>query len=424
MFFVKCFDIRRIIFSLTIFGYGLFAFAVTDQNTQAVTIPYRVLVLVINIALFLRDFKILNSVKKKQAVNVSPNLTKAISTLVYLFIFTYSCRLIHSVYISNNLLLFPDKFQYILYWFFIFLVPGINFLFVDTFRSDKYFYATWIVLALIGFSSLFLDVNSASNQFSSMGRLALAAVNPIMLGHYGTSLFLLSLYEMLNNKQHRELHPKAGSNTIFLLTSIVGLVVALMASSRGPLLAMIICTVVMVITSQRKNGLNVKFLSSLIALLLCFALVASFSLKEDNQILDRIYSASDEVDSSDSRSRGYLYETAVKTFLEYPLTGFGIELPNGEGYPHNLILESFLSLGICGGIVFIIITTFATISSIKLLLSKNSCWGWIGILFIQYFIAGFSSGSLYGANIFWYLLLAIIGICRGDVSKEDLNYKT
>jgi O-antigen ligase len=154
----------------------------------------------------------------------------------------------------------------------------------------------------------------------------------------------------------------------------------------------------------------------LIVLFFYLALMIS-NVGEENQIFERIFASADELDTSDKNTRAYLYDLAIKLSLQYPIVGFGLELPNGEGYPHNIFLESFLALGICGGLMFILITSYTIIASLKLLATKNSQWGWLGILFIQYTIGGCSSGSLYAASSFWYLLFAVLGVCNSVDNK-------
>jgi hypothetical protein len=414
MFFLKCFDIIRIVFGVTLFGYGVFTFAVTNpQATQAITIPYRAFVLFSNILLFFHNIKIY---RNSQTINNQGKhknkSTKVIIICTIVFCFFYSCRLIHSVYISDNVMLFPDKFQYILYWFFMCLIPGINFLFLDKHCPYKYMYVTWVMLGLIGIFSLFLDAGSSS-QFSAFGRLATAAINPIALGHYATSLFLISFYIILNGNKYQLLPPIANNKSIFIGSFFLGAVVTLSASSRSPLLALFICSILMLTTYQLKNKISIKIILFLLFLLVSLVLIVS-NIGEENQIFERIFASGDELDSADKNTRAYLYDLAIKWFLQYPIIGFGLELPNGEGYPHNLFIESFLALGVCGGIAFILITFHTIILSIRLLASKNSQWGWVGILFIQYMIAGCSSGSLYGSSSFWYLLFAVLGVYDYD----------
>jgi hypothetical protein len=425
MFFLKCFDVKTLIFGVTLFGYGVFAFALNNpETTQIVTIPYRAFVLISNIIIIFHRLVIPKGLSSKnKSMNKRVNSAMKITFLAVLFMFLYSCRVIYSVYFSIEILMLPDKFQYILYWFFMCLIPAINFLFMDNFFSYRYMYVTWIILLLIGGSSLFLDINTSS-QFSELGRLGTAAINPIALGHYATSLFLLSFYIIINKKQYETL-PAIASNILLLAgASLVGVSVTLSAASRGPLLALSSCFVILLLTNLFKNKLNGRIIFTLLFTIVCVVIAIVLSSNLNNQFFERIFSTADELDIVNEGSRGYLYDTSIKLFLDYPIFGFGLELPNSQGYTHNLFLESFLALGFGGGILFGIITLYTVNASIKLLISKSSQWGWVGILFIQYTIAGTSSGALYGASSFWYLMFAVLGAYNSLSVNKDLKLNT
>jgi O-Antigen ligase len=423
MFFLKCFDVRTTVFGITLFGYGVFAIYVTSaESSQSITIPFRFFVLLSSIILFFHDVIISrNSLASINYQKQQYNQNKVVVICTSIFLFFYSCRLIYSLYISDEILSLADKSQYIMYWFFMCLIPGINFLFLGRYYSSKYMYVTWVTLALVIVPALFVDV-SISN-FSSQGRLATAAINPITLGHYATSLFLLSFYMILNKNQDEALPAIANNTFVFLGTSLVGIIIAFSANSRGPLIALSICLILILVNYKPENKKNVKFLLFLIFSLVLFTIALSSSMGDQNNIFDKFFLSGNELDPEDQRNRGYAYNMAIKLSLEHPFIGFGLELPDGHGYPHNLFLESFLSLGFCGGILFFTVTVYTIITSIKLLATKNPQLGWIGILFIQYTIGGCFSGSLYAASSFWYLLFAVLGVSTSVKNIGSYNNK-
>jgi hypothetical protein len=232
-------------------------------------------------------------------------------------------------------------------------------------------------------------------------------------------------YSVFTDK-YKKLPAIANNRIIFVSAALIGTLVTFAAGSRGPILAFSICTLLLLITHQQKNGLSVKLFLSLIFMITTFGVVLSTNVNQDNnKVFDRILAPEDDFDSSNSQSRGYMYDMAVRLSMENPLFGFGLELPNGIGYPHNIFIESFLTLGVGGGIIFAIINLYAVIISIKLLTNKNSQWGWIGLLFLQYMIAGCSSGSLYGVSSFWYFLFSLLSICdRFESTVENHLPKT
>ena len=415
--FLNFFDIKRIIFGITLFGYGVFTLQISNaQETQFITIPYRAFVLLLNFVLFFHNMEEFRNSKFITNYRTGKNsLNKFIIICTFIFLFLYSCRLVYSVYLGNEILLYSDKNQYVLYWFCMCVIPGINFLFLEKFSSIKYIYVAWISLALIIIPSLFKDIHTSS-QFSEQGRLATAAINPISLGHYATSVSLISFYIILNKSSFHNKLPSITNHTlVYLTTFATGIVITFLAGSRGPLLALLICSVLLLTSCQLKNKISNYTLWALILLLVLFCVSNTFIGKE-NLLLNRLLSTGDDLDGADSQTRGYVYYMAIQLFLEHPIIGFGLELPNAEGYPHNLYLESFLAIGVSGGLIFIIIVTYTLMVSIKLIFAKSSQWQWIGVLFIQYFIGGCFSGALYGSSSFWYFLFAILGI-YGSLEK-------
>jgi O-antigen ligase len=147
---------------------------------------------------------------------------------------------------------------------------------------------------------------------------------------------------------------------------------------------------------------------SIIFIAIGFYCATLFAVDKGGSFLDRFLLAGDEFDTQ-GQSRGFLVQTTLSLVLESPFTGVGLEIPD-IGYPHNLIAESFLPLGIVGGLLFSILYVVCIFKSIKLLTNSSGEWGWLGILFIQYAVISLSSGSLYASSLFWYLLFASIGI--------------
>jgi O-antigen ligase len=176
------------------------------------------------------------------------------------------------------------------------------------------------------------------------------------------------------------------------------------------------------LTSSQKTKMGLKFVVTLLLIIGLFGFGVSFALEQGSGSIERIFATEEELSgtsrfSGTENSRLYLYSLVLEKVEKNPLFGFGLELPDGLGYPHNLILESFLALGILGGLMFIILQIYMLFQAFALLKHKNSykaAWGWLGILFIQYFIASMSSGSIYGSYVLWYLMFAVLVIVNTD----------
>jgi hypothetical protein len=115
-------------------GYGAISFLVKDVATsQAITIPYRIVVLVLSLFLLLFNFGIVYPQKKYLAEGYnSTSAENPVRVLTFVFLLCYSFRLIYDVFMRTDSVLFmEDRNQYIIIWFFITLIPGANFFFLD-----------------------------------------------------------------------------------------------------------------------------------------------------------------------------------------------------------------------------------------------------------------------------------------------------
>src|SRR5690606_13694819 len=100
----------------------------------------------------------------------------------------------------------------------------------------------------------------------------------------------------------------------------------------------------------------------------------------------------------------------IKQFLQSPLVGDSFLISEGEFrgyYPHNLILESLMTTGIIGTFFFFI-WLFGTIKKSYLVLRYDLAYGWLPLLFIQYFAFGLTSKSFYTNYLFWFFGFLVI----------------
>jgi O-antigen ligase len=424
---LKIFDGDVVLFGITFCGYGLISFLVTDvESSQGITIPYRGMALLLNLFFLLKHLKIIRFGQLAKTKNTITALSKkAIIWPLLILIAAYSFRVIYTVITyTPSLMLVQPPSTYIQFWFLISLLPGLNFLFLDRAKSEQYLFIIWLLHAIIGVSILFLNPDNDS-IFAGSGRLSGAALNPISLGHYATSLAITSVFIWLRTKKSSTLlfgQPKF--QYLYVVTAIIGTIGMILSASRGPLVAEILCIALLLINSRK---MNLGFVVATTILVGGGLLATTLGGESGSMLADRLSNVSDEVEvGDDARSqtnRGNLYNLAWKTIQKYPLIGSGIELPNGYGYPHNLLLEAFLTMGFLGGLVFLGIIAYVTFKAIQVLhyKNKNADWGWLGALFIQYLINALFSGSLYASSLFWYLLLAMIGLCS---FKPLLNRRT
>ena len=400
-------NFRIFVFVFTLVGYGIVGSIVPSAETSRVlTIPYRAITLGLSLLLLLYNFRLISSGKKSGSVSTLSSLLKRKSIrLLLLFIIPYSLRLLYDTIVVPESL-FKQPSDYWLFWFLIILVPGLNMFFLDKMQASKYFFWTWAAHGFIGIRALLMDP-SQTRFFLQSGRLAAAAINPISLGHYGASLALLGLFFWLN---YQQLFPKKKLRFLkfaSMASMLIGIVVVMLASSRGPFLALLVSAFIVII-KQGKRNFRTFLLLAVIALSAMAGTV--FAASYGSTFFERLFALGDELEVEESGlGRASLYSLTFQIISQNPLFGAGIELP-GYGYPHNLILEGFLPLGILGGILFLWLYFRGVSQSFRSLNKQNSAWGWVGMLFIQRAVGATFSGSLNASYPFWYLLFAVLAL--------------
>lgn len=385
------------------FGYALFGFNVVSslvsdsEQSRIITIPYRLSVVIIGIFLMLKPWFL----SKKQQVIAHKFKNSLALTGLLIFVTAYSCRVIWDTVLTNNALT-RDNSEYLFFWLGISLIPSFSFFSIDISKFKEYFFCCWILLLMGNLLSLFSGNSLQSAFLVQQGRFATTVINPILLGSFGSCLSLMSLFYIWQNK--KSINPRFLG---YLIGLVVGIVVLILAASKGPFIGFILSALILICFNQI-NKIKFKQLLVIFTISVSFIFLISYL---QNVMGTNFYSRVVEkllleasFESLDTQRVNYFQ--ASLTLIDQNLwLGYGLELP-GEGYPHNLILESFLATGLIGGILFIYVYCYTLVKAIRLVNSKEM--GWLGLLYIQYAILALLSGSLYASFIFWYLLFAVV----------------
>jgi hypothetical protein len=388
--------LRLFSFSFTLFGYGLISLFVADgDSSQLITIPYRVSILGLVFFLFIRGYSRIGKI-----INLLLSRNNKIFILGFaFFIFTYSGRLVYEV--CTRTMAMGDASSYLLSWFLICLIPSMVFLQTESMEPKKYLawsQGTLVVLMLLMFSKLSALQQSALYQ--EQGRLSGEALNPISLGVYSGSLVIISIYYLLNSRRS---WLKNKVSLLFSVASVgLGLFFLIAAASRGPTINTFFCVLVLLCLRKitKKSAVRMGYFVAFSALLLY---MVSPLIQSGGFNLERILSFASEKDAG-SRSDLLMVSLncifgSVKNFF----LGYGVEL-EGIGYPHNIVVESFLALGVFGGFVFLVICVITSKRALHLLYFDTG-WGWVGLFFIFNFMMSLVSGALYSSSGFWYCLI-------------------
>ena len=377
-----------IIFVLVVACYPLVSIlteVILENNQNYFSIFYRFLILFLS--LFCLGVRFYSNKKTRLAVG---------SYFWLLFWFFYLFRL----FIDTSLYqedLSKDEWEYLFYAIGGCFIPGLAFILLG---FESKYDSIDLLIKLLAFSMLFqmlLIINqhgilSVSELMVIRGETR--TLNPISLGHYSVSLIMLSLIRLFHCQ-------KKYSYLFFGVSLFIGIAGLLVSGSRGPLLSLLAMFLVFIFF--KKKGL-ILFLSF-------FVIVISFFY---SFVMDEIYFFN-RVSTSlfDDDARLGLLESAYEMFIEFPVYGAGIE-PLST-YPHNFIVESFLALGLFGGLVFLILLTLTFLRAVNLLLYSEAYW--LSLLFIQYVVASLFSGALYNGVHFWILSACILSSPKNTNNK-------
>ena len=346
-----------------------------DGLSRKVTIPYRLITLIISIIVILINFK--------KPIAKSSTAFK-ILLLYWLFLII---RIIYDLYFSPNVFI-SDKSQLWLYVFGICL-PAL----ISTLKSyeyiafDKLF--LWVFLgtlisALIAFFSNAIWLSESLSRQS--GNIAL---NTISLGHLGASGILLSMYGIAQKKNNLKI------KLLLSLSLVLFLITLLRAGSRGPLVSLIVVIFFWIFSSSHKMILNLSIVTFIIIFLyLNINSILNFINNLSPIMAERLNATILEGDTSE---RNPIYQTAIQFFLENPLLGKQFAIFDNSGsfkYAHNIILDSFMGLGILGGFMMIYILWTGVKDSYFIINRKDSNY-WICLILIQQIMMNMTSGAFY-----------------------------
>lgn len=215
-------------------------------------------------------------------------------------------------------------------------------------------------------------------------------INPILISLIGTLLIVLSFFFYNINESKSKL--------IDMLSSILfGFFFNILGSSRSPLLGLLCCIFIL---SFKKFNLKIVLLL-IILTLFTYQILSYLNIIDDVLFIGRIASTSIE---NEDDTRLLMFKGAFSQFLENPILGSSFVEKKTQTYPHNIFVESLMSIGIIGILPFLL----AIFTILKFSFSKiNNAHLYIYLLFIIYTILFSFSFPLYQSAEFWIFLVLL-----------------
>lgn len=349
--------------------------------SQAVTIPYRALILLLSFCLILFKFK-----KKPVKSNLSLFLFFTFWGILILRMI-YDIILMGKVEISITIQIWLYVFGIIIP-FMISIVYSYEF--IDLNRALK-----WLVIIITICLTISTYTNGhligANALLKEERQLGNASLNSISFGHLGGTALIISLFLMLTKN--------LGFVYKFLLFCIatLGLYNLIKAGSRGPILSIVVVLFVWSFLSSRNR--LIAYLKILVLSITLYIFFESFLgyIGDISPLLEERLRLT--IYEGNSSNRDDLFYLGWSAFLESPIFGsqfaiFNYMISGDFIYVHNIILEALMSTGILGGAMLLVVLSRCVYVSVGMITKRHNDY-WVALLFIQNLIGALLSGSVY-----------------------------
>lgn len=272
---------------------------------------------------------------------------------------------------------------------------------LNLFRLAKAVLISLTISLILAMSVLEISLGSVVDE-----RLSIEGeLNALNMGYWGGTLFVMSLFYIAKEKN------KMQKNIFGFISIIIALYVMLISGSRGPIIySFIIFYYFMLSTSafsSIKKYVNVVLILTLILVLIDYTFLTDIIGLFNPTLEERIVSS---ITDQEVSGRDKLYIIALNQFYSSPFFGDFFLLTSGHykgEYPHNILLEALMTLGLFGAIPFfyLLIQTF---KRVHLMIKINDNTTWICLLFLVSFFKGLSTWNLYGNTLLWVSMAIIL----------------
>lgn len=303
-----------------------------------------------------------------------------------IFFVIYLCRLVENVYLSS-IIISPGPSLV----FGVFLVASVGATLLIA-SMDRAIINTDLTLVMNALCVIFL-IGLYLNRdvlFVAQGeRMSIDKINPIAMGH--TSFAFLIYFFLVLGKTKK----------LTIQAMVLGpmlLLVVVFSRSRGAYIAGAGSLLVYILLLKGSK----RLFAILGALVVALAILATSGVELIDVVIARLQTISVDADQS-TMIRSQLFAGAWRQFLEDPVFGrYAVEM-QFKFYPHNIYLESLMSVGIIGSLPFAAHVILALRSTVGIIRSGKFPLAAVltAVLFIREAIAGMASGGLWGNSIFW-----------------------
>lgn len=300
--------------------------------------------------------------------------------------------------------------KYIFEYVIITVLPAFSFVFFIKKYNEKLFFEA---LSLLTILSLLLAAALFSNQLADNNalygsRLATEKVNPIALGAFFSTTFIVAVRFLLNGR--RSIKQKFCTVFICLLCAVF----IFLSGSRGALIATILSLLTYIVFSSKNKANNFIFILFSFFIVIPAVFFVADQAFNGIDVFRGFLTIGQSTDMS-SQIRLTSYKNAIEQFSDNPIIGDLIIERTTMYYPHNIFVEILMALGFLGGLPFFIY--IAVIFSYCVKIMKDNQFGClVSLLWLQQLYALQFSGSVFYNYQFWSYSI-VIGIIYFSYKK-------
>lgn len=384
---------------LASFAYDGFTYLPEESNFALIKSVYYVLIFIA--FLFIITLQINSG--KIPYLSIGP-----ISYIIQIYIWLYLVRLFYDfMVVGVEQEIVTNPFAAIFLYINAAIIPfyGLCFFRWEQINLRKLNTAILLIFIVMGMVSMYyIFTGKALEYLGPSGRFqGNASMDTIAFGHLGTSITLMAI-TLFHQKDIRLWHKLLSSFAI-----LAGLFISLAAGSRGAIVALIICFIAYLYMNGHKMKVLIGLPILAVLLLALLPILNDFLLNTmDNHALERIYASIYDPNSMEqgvTSGRDVLYVQAIENIKNNPILGSPLFI-KGE-YVHNSILESFLGLGLIGGLLFITIIGKVLVTAFRMA-EQDKRYLFVSLLFIQYLSYSLFSRTLSMLPLFWLSIYLVI----------------
>lgn len=286
-------------------------------------------------------------------------------------------------------------------------IPSLAILLTREWRMQRQVFAFSFTLAAIAATGMVLAYKATLVNFEGRTRSGLyegefMTLHSLTLGYHGAYLIILGIFLLVE-----KIGPIWLQGGVAVPPILLGGLLLVGSASRGPMLALVLVTLVYLISKMSVGRIKqtVLVLAGGVASVILLAIYIEMT---GSVLFRRVFNLAEDI-ATGQRSAGRLdlYYSSYLQFLRSPIIGDSF-IPDIGRYPHNLILESMMATGVIGTLVLLVLL-YHSIKSSWYILKYQPKAAWVALLYLFALSGAMFSWSIYNNFLLWYSMAATIG---------------